>query len=245
MADQSAVDGTERKILILGATGPSGICLLREMLYRSHAVITYVRNPSKIPVDISLNPLLEIVKGEMDDMSALSAVIARSSLVMSLLGPPGLKNHPPCALWYSNVLNLMRENGVKRIWGTCASTCNQPGDQGNMTGSALIFIARTFFPELWTTARSVEQAFVKDGDGLEWTVFRVGRLQGSSDKETWKKDRNSEMFEGGYGQKGWTTSTNRSGLAHWLVDCVETEQDKWVGKMPSVSDLAGAKDIKW
>jgi putative NADH-flavin reductase len=48
------------KILVLGATGPAGICLLRELLYREHATIAYVRNPSKIPSELVANPLLEV-----------------------------------------------------------------------------------------------------------------------------------------------------------------------------------------
>lgn len=48
------------KVLVLGATGPAGICLLRELLYRQHETVAYVRNPSKIPEDLSSNPLLEV-----------------------------------------------------------------------------------------------------------------------------------------------------------------------------------------
>ena len=40
------------KVLVLGATGPAGIILLRELLHRRHATIAYVRTPSKIPRDL-------------------------------------------------------------------------------------------------------------------------------------------------------------------------------------------------
>jgi putative NADH-flavin reductase len=45
---------------VLGATGPSGICLLRELLSRKQKTIAYVRNSSKIPADLSGNALLEV-----------------------------------------------------------------------------------------------------------------------------------------------------------------------------------------
>jgi putative NADH-flavin reductase len=48
------------KILVLGATGPAGICLIRELLHRKHATIAYVRNPSKVPQDLASSPLLEV-----------------------------------------------------------------------------------------------------------------------------------------------------------------------------------------
>ncbi|KAG4437136.1 hypothetical protein IFR05_007398, partial [Cadophora sp. M221] len=47
------------KILVLGGTGPAGICLLRELIYRKHELIVYARTPSKIPPDLASNPLLE------------------------------------------------------------------------------------------------------------------------------------------------------------------------------------------
>jgi putative NADH-flavin reductase len=48
------------KILVLGGTGPAGICLLRELVYRSHTTVVYARNPSKIPKDLQENPLIEV-----------------------------------------------------------------------------------------------------------------------------------------------------------------------------------------
>jgi hypothetical protein len=48
------------KVLVLGGTGISGICLLRELLHRNHKVIAYARNPSKIPADLVSSPDLEV-----------------------------------------------------------------------------------------------------------------------------------------------------------------------------------------
>jgi len=48
------------KILVFGGTGPAGICLLRELLFREHETIAFARNPAKIPEDLASNPLLEV-----------------------------------------------------------------------------------------------------------------------------------------------------------------------------------------
>lgn len=48
------------KILVLGGTGPAGICLLRELIYNNLATVVYARNPSKIPDDLASNPLIEV-----------------------------------------------------------------------------------------------------------------------------------------------------------------------------------------
>lgn len=60
------------KILVLGGTGPAGICLLRELVYRKHAIIVYARNPSKIPSDLATNPLIEVCAQERLDPGRLS-----------------------------------------------------------------------------------------------------------------------------------------------------------------------------
>jgi hypothetical protein len=45
-------------ILVLGATGPAGLCVVREALFRQHPTIAYVRNAGKFPEDLRKNPLL-------------------------------------------------------------------------------------------------------------------------------------------------------------------------------------------
>jgi nucleoside-diphosphate-sugar epimerase len=42
-----------KKVLILGATGPTGLLTARKALEHDHIVTIYARNPSKVPTDIS------------------------------------------------------------------------------------------------------------------------------------------------------------------------------------------------
>ena len=49
-----------KRILILGATGPTGLVVVREALERGHVVVAYVRNPSKIPAELTANKKLEV-----------------------------------------------------------------------------------------------------------------------------------------------------------------------------------------
>lgn len=48
------------KILVLGGTGPAGICLLRELVARKHATVAFCRNPAKIPEDLVASGQLEV-----------------------------------------------------------------------------------------------------------------------------------------------------------------------------------------
>jgi hypothetical protein len=48
------------KVLVLGATGPAGINVLRELSHRKRSTIAYARNPSKIPEDLISNKYIEV-----------------------------------------------------------------------------------------------------------------------------------------------------------------------------------------
>jgi putative NADH-flavin reductase len=67
------------KVLVLGATGPSGICVLRELLHREHATVAYVRDASKIPEELKKNMLLEVGSFSSPPMSRQIAANAPRS----------------------------------------------------------------------------------------------------------------------------------------------------------------------
>lgn len=54
------VNSNVKPVLVLGGTGPAGICLLRELIHRNYPTIVFARNPSKLPNDVSSNSLLEV-----------------------------------------------------------------------------------------------------------------------------------------------------------------------------------------
>jgi len=81
------------KVLVFGGTGPAGICLLRELVYRKHAIIVYARSPSKIPSELAANPLVE-VRCSYNSISALNhsesvkSLKAKNTNTLPQLGHP-------------------------------------------------------------------------------------------------------------------------------------------------------------
>ncbi|CEL02327.1 hypothetical protein ASPCAL03498 [Aspergillus calidoustus] len=231
------------KILVLGGTGPAGICLLRELVYRKHATIVYARNPSKIPEDLADHELIEVVKGEMNDLETLSAAIAQSYIVLSLLGPNILdKNMEPTLfadMYKSSVFPLMRQHGVKRIYAMGTISLYRPEDHWVLSRSVVVTFVRLFANRAYQNIINLAKVFDEDADGLDWTVFRIAMIPGNADEESWRRDReDGEAFAGPVGAKGWSISQTRAALARWLVDSVERGGDEWVGKMPAVCKKA-------
>lgn len=48
------------KILVVGGTGPAGICLIRELVFRKHYIVVYARNTSKIPEELRSSTFVEV-----------------------------------------------------------------------------------------------------------------------------------------------------------------------------------------
>ncbi|KAK7217946.1 hypothetical protein V2G26_005949 [Clonostachys chloroleuca] len=155
------------KILVLGGTGPAGICLLRELLFRDHDVIAFARNPSKIPDDLKSNPKLEVVKGELTDREQLADAVSRSSAVLSLLGPNSLLNTDPSVYYnfYVLLFGLMREHQVRRIFAMSTISVWQPGDRFSLIRwlvVALVFVVAHYG---WRTARAIARVFEEHAGG--------------------------------------------------------------------------------
>ncbi|KAJ6604264.1 hypothetical protein DFH09DRAFT_303507 [Mycena vulgaris] len=84
------------RFLILGATGPTGILLVREVLaaFEGSDVVLYVRTPDKIPEDLRTNQSCITVQGQLDDMDSISKAMEGVNLVLSALGPSQFSQPP-------------------------------------------------------------------------------------------------------------------------------------------------------
>ncbi|KAL5331332.1 hypothetical protein ACEPPN_000862 [Leptodophora sp. 'Broadleaf-Isolate-01'] len=230
------------KILVLGGTGPAGICLLRELLHRKHEIVVYARSPAKIPEGLSSNPLMEVIQGDLNDTAALSTAVSKSSSIISLLGPNIKDKNIDTALYakfFTSLFPIMRRHGVRRIFAMGTVSIKQPDDSFSAMRAAVIFTMSTFFSAPYKCVINVAEAFEKEGtgNGIDWTIYRIAQIPGEDDEASWKKDRSesSKDFAGMVGEKGWSMNQKRAALTRWLVDAAESGADKWIGKMPVVA----------
>jgi nucleoside-diphosphate-sugar epimerase len=233
------------KILVLGGTGPAGICLLRELLHRNHNVVAYARSPSKIPAELASNPHLSVVKGEMDDQETFATAIKGCTTVISHLGAQITDSHIAPSFYadmYRNtVIPGMRDHGIKRIFLMGTMAIQKPEDSFTIMTPVVVNLMRIFTRAVYHNIQNIAEVFEKDAGDLDWTVFRIAAIPGESDEESWRKGREEgKLYVGPLGAKGWTMYTNRSLLARWLVDAAESGAPEWVRMMPAVTRLAGS-----
>lgn len=180
----------------------------------------------------------------MSDNPALSTAMARSSVVISLLGPNIKdKNIGPSLfadIYRESVFPLMKQHGVKRVVAMGTLSIRQPDDRWTFFQTMLTVVMPLFAGAVYRNMLNLADLFEKKAEDLDWTVFRIAQIPGDSDEASWRRDREGALFTGPVGEKGWSSSVQRAGLARWLVDAAEGKAKAWIGKMPAVSHLVSA-----
>jgi putative NADH-flavin reductase len=217
-------------LAIFGGTGPSGQCVIEEALSRNYTLTIFARSPSKLASTITSSPSVTIVEGSLSDRDAVKRTVHGADAVLSTLGPSlsvgtavhGLKDHStPIADGYKVILDVMKEEGVKRLiaLGTVSNQDEQDGRSiltWGMVTAVWVFL-HSAWKDVVECGKEIQQS------GLDWTIARVGRLtQGEGGK-----------VEAGFIGKGASgVRLARKDLGKWYLD--ELELGKWIHQMPVV-----------
>jgi len=237
------------RFLIFGGTGPSGIALIRKSLevYPASTVLVYVRSPQKVPADLSQNPSVIIIAGELAELDKVEAALAGRNanhneinedetnpvdVVLSALGPTGPFHSSGCpiAKFYEQLIDLMAKHLVKRLLVLCTASYPDPHDKFSLTTYTIVNTVSTLAHSAYADFKEVGQVVTQRGTekGLLWTVVRVPILT--------KQD--SEDVVAGYVGDGMTGNVlARKGFAAFCIG--EIEKKEWIGKAPMISNTNG------
>jgi hypothetical protein len=165
-------------------------------------------------------------------------------VIISLLGPNSARQpkNTEYADYYRTIVSFMKEHNVRRIFAMGTISIYQPEDRGSLVRFLLTCLIRILAPGAYHNIIATQKLF-EDGQttsDIEWTVYRLGNLAGSSDEKAWLANRGDEAYAGPLGAAGWTSSMKRATLARWLVDAAESGAPEWIRRMPAVSQLAGS-----
>ena len=216
------------RFLILGATGASGILILRKtlQLYPEASIVIFARSPEKIPEDILQNnpSSITLIKGELTDIDKLTTAIDGVNVVLSALGP--LPNHPPgniIATFYTHLVELMTQHHIKRIILLGTASISDPKDKFSLIFKLIIAGVRLGAYNAYADIVAVGEV-IRKSDALDWTIVRVPILN-NNDSE--------EVVAGhvGDGITGYTLP--RKAYAAFTVH--EVENIEWIKEAPLIS----------
>lgn len=108
-----------KKILVLGATGPTGRQVVSQALEQGHHVTAFVRDPKRMPLT---HEQLRLVTGDVtDEGQALRSAVSGQDAVISALGVGmTFKSHDLIARSVPKIVAAMDSQGVSRLVFTSA-----------------------------------------------------------------------------------------------------------------------------
>lgn len=165
------------KIIVFGATGPTGRRAVDEALARGHEVTAFVRDPSKLP---ARQEQLRVVQGDALDPASVESALAGQHAVLVCLGARNRsgKGWPPRDIDFratQNILAGMKRHGVKRI--VCVTSMGV-GDSKRVRSLTNWLFTNVFRPLLLKKvfeAKEKQEEAIR-ASGTEWIIVRPTRL---------------------------------------------------------------------
>lgn len=157
------------RLLIFGATGGTGMCLVSDALEQGHQVTAFVRDPGTLTTK---HPNLTIVKGDVSDRDSIVHALNGVNAVISVLGNDARKTllEPDNTISKNlpNIISAMQQGRVERLLfvTSFALDANMFWPEKLLLGTLL----RNLFTDL-----PVQEMLIKES-GLNWTIVRPARL---------------------------------------------------------------------
>lgn len=157
------------KIAVFGATGNTGLELVKQALEQGHAVTAFVRDAARLAIE---NEHLTLVTGDVfDPASVAQAVQGQDAVICALGAGSDLKKTTVRTSGTINIISAMQDNNVKRLMVVTAMGVGESWD-------TLSMFNKFFFATLLRSASAdheAQEAAVKES-GLDWTIVRPSGL---------------------------------------------------------------------
>ena len=176
----TAAPAAMKRVLVVGATGPSGQQLVKQALERGFEVTALARDPSKIE---TTHPRLRVVRGNVLEPATLDAAVEGQDAVVSALGhrrifsPSSVQSEGT-----RNVLAAMSKHGVRRF--VCETSLGLGNSVGRMgLPGTLLFLP--VFLAIYFWDKSGQEQVIAASD-REWVIVRPGILTNGARRGTYR-----------------------------------------------------------
>ena len=205
-------------IAVFGATGKTGLEIVKQALEGGHNITAFVRDPARLAIkDKNLN----VVTGDVFDTDSVTQAIKGQDAVVCALGAGSdLKKTTVRASGTSNIIKGMQQNNVKRLVVITAMGVGESWD-------TLSMINKFFFAVLLKSSRDdheAQEAAVKES-GLDWTIIRPSGLVDTP---------RTGVYDFGENIPAKTSKIARADVADLIIK--ELEQNSSIGKALTISN---------
>jgi putative NADH-flavin reductase len=159
------------KITVFGATGGTGLHLVRQAIEAGHDVTAVVRDPARLT---EVHPRLTVITGDVMDPESIGSAVAGRDAVASAIGPRGGGAGDVCATSAASIVKAMDAQGVRRFVAVSNSGMIRDAADGPLTRFVVKPILRRLLREPWADAARMETV-IRASD-LDWTLVRPPML---------------------------------------------------------------------
>lgn len=165
------------KVIVFGATGKTGLEIVKQGLEQGHEVTAFVRDPRKLDAaELDLQDKnLHVAIGDVFDSATIEAALPDHDAVLVSLGTRSLGRTTVRSEGTKNIMDAMKKQGIRRILVVTALGVHESWGQ-------LDWAAKAFFVTLLRNVKvdhEAQEDLVRHS-GLDWTIVRPGGL---TDKE--------------------------------------------------------------
>jgi putative NADH-flavin reductase len=192
------------KILVIGANGGVGAEVVKLALQQGHEVTAIVRNPDRLKIR---HDHLTIVKGDILQPETIRKSFEGKDIVVSAIGSNSRKATTLYSEGNRNVLNAMKETGVKRAFFISASGIEVNPSFNFVLQWATKNILQRLFKEMYKDLERME-AVIHNSD-LNWTIVRPPRLTNAGTSGNYRISINRYLDQG--------KSISRADLAYFIL----------------------------
>jgi putative NADH-flavin reductase len=165
------------RLTVLGATGGTGIRLVRRALEEGHEVTAVVRDPARLGVPA--HERLRVITADVTDPAGVGPAVDGADAVVSALGHRGAGSATVCADGGRAIVQAMGRAGVRRLLVVSAAGVVADAGDGPVTRYVVKpFILERLLKDAFADMRRCEEEV--RASGLDWTIVRPPRL---TDKE--------------------------------------------------------------
>jgi putative NADH-flavin reductase len=199
------------KLVVLGATGATGLEVVRHATERGHSVTAFVRSPDRLA---AVKNQIAIKKGDLLDSSQLSQGIEGHDAVISTFGPrlPVSKADANLLQRFATALTrAMERTGVRRVVVESVAFLFKD----SIIPPAYL-LGKLLFPSIVADSAAMERIFSESG--VDWTIVRPPELTNKPYTGNYRvRDGHLPLF--GY-------KISRSNVADFMIKSAENQFTK-------------------
>ena len=208
------------KILLIGATGPTGQHILTQALAQKHQVTALARHPERLTIQ---NEHLLAVPGNVLNEPSLEQAMTGQDAVICALGLSLADSRKPTTVYSTgtrNIITAMDKKGIRRL------VCITGIGSGDSRGHGGFFYDRIFLPLILNQGyldKTRQEEEIKQSD-LDWVIVRPAQLTNGPARGTYRA-----LLDGNYTAK----KIARADVAAFVLGLLTSDQ--YLKKTPVIS----------